>query len=424
MLKRTVQRVKLLPYQSKFIHDKSRYLALVGGLGTGKTKSAVYKALYLLQVNKGCNGIGCEPTGPQLSIFTNEMDKTCNELGIKFTYNGGGRNSPAFYQFDFGYGQQKLWLVSAENYKRTLVGYNVAFGFVDEFDTIPRKDEAIAMWNALNDRCRDPKAVLRQTFCTTTPEGYHAVHHIFVEHATIQHNMLQVSTYENIFLPKSYIEDQLKRYTPIQAQAKIFGQFVNAYSGTVYYCFDRKVNCTTKTLADFAPNAILHVGLDFNVDKMSAVISVIQDNKVYVVDEITNETNTDSMIKRLRAQYPNRVIYIYPDSSGKSRTANADIASITKLKDAGFQCFYKGNNPSINKERVPAVNALFKNAANEHRAFVNIERCKVLVKGLEQQGYVDGKPDKSNGLDHALDGFGYFCHFRYPVRGHGSISVL
>lgn len=418
-----VRKVKLLPYQNQFVHDKSRYIALVAGLGTGKTKASCYKVLNLLQINKGCHGIVCEPTGPQLVIFTNEMDATCAELNIKYTYNGGGRNSPPFYQFDIGYGPQKVWLVSAENYRRTLVGFNVAWGGVDEFDTIPNKDEALAMWNALNDRCRDPKATLRQTFCTTTPEGFHAVHHIFVEHATDQHSLMQVSTFENKFLPPSYIQDQLRRYTPIQAKAKIYGQFVNAYSGLVYYCFDRVVNSTTKTIKDFNQNSILHVGLDFNVGKMSAVVSIIEDGKVYVVDEITDEMNTDSMIIRLKKEFPNRTIYVYPDSSGKSRSANSDVASITKLKHAGMQCFYTGNNPSINKERVPAVNALFKNALEEVRCYINIEKCKVLVKGLEQQGYVNGKPDKSNGIDHALDGFGYFCHYRYPVRGQGSMTV-
>jgi hypothetical protein len=423
MQKTKVRTVKLLPYQADFVRDDSRYLALVAGLGSGKTKAAAYKAINLLQINKGCNGIGCEPTGPQLVIFTTEMDATCDALDIKYTYNGGGRNSPPYYQFDFGHGPQKLWLVSAENFRRTLVGFNVAFGFVDEYDTIPNKDEALQMWNALNDRCRDPSAKLRQTFCTTTPEGFHAVHHIFVEHATDQHRMIQVSTFENKFLPPSYVEDQLKRYTPIQAQAKIYGQFVNAYSGNVYYCFDRKINNTTKTITDFKPNSILHVGLDFNVDHMSAVISIIEDGKIYVIDEVTDEKNTDSMIVRLKKEFPNRVLYIYPDSSGKSRSANSDMASITKLKQAGFQCFYKGNNPSILKERVPAVNALFRNAMEEHRAFVNIENCPVLVKGLEQQGYVDGRPDKSNGIDHALDGFGYFCAYRYPVQGTGTLTV-
>jgi hypothetical protein len=433
--KNKIQKVKLLPYQTSFVRNSARYLSLVAGLGTGKTHAACIKVLYLLQTNKGCDGIGCEPTGPQLSIFTTEMNKTCQELGIKYTFNGGGRNSPAFYEFDLGHGAQKLWLVSAENWRRTLVGYNVSFGFVDEFDTIPDKDEAVAMWNALNDRIRDPRATLRQAFCTTTPEGYKQVVEVFAEEISQdglitkykpQCDGYQISTEENIFLSPQYKRDQLSRYTPIQAQAKYYGRFVNVFGHRVYDCFDRNRNSTTETVQSLPQNSILHVGMDFNVGAMSAVVSIVHKSEVYVVKEHIGAANTDAMIKELKAAYPNRTIYVYPDSSGKNRQASADgasVSSITKLKDAGFECFYRGNNPSIVKERVPAVNALFFNALGEVRARVNTALCPQLVKGLEHQGWKDGKPDKSGGLDHSLDAYGYFCHYRYPVAGTGSISV-
>lgn len=429
MATKKVKQVKLLPYQAEFVNDtEHRYQAFVGGLGTGKTKSAVYKALFLLQVNKGCNGIGAEPTGPQLAIFTNEMDKTCGEIGIKYIYNGGGRNSPAYYQFDFGSGKQKLYLVSGENWRRTLVGFNCAFGFVDEADTIPNMDEGLAMWNAMNDRIRDPNAKHRITFATSTPEGFHILHNLFVENATHEKKMYVATTMQNIFLPPSYVQDQLSRYTPQQAEAKIYGRFVNVFGQRVYDCFDRAVNSTTHTL-EMYPRNVLHIGMDFNIGQMSATVSIIDDKKqVLTLDEITGELTTDSMIAAIKRKFPNRVLLIYPDTNGKNRSANAnaDETSINKLKNAFGQqsCFYRGNNPSISKERVPAVNAMFKNAKGESRCFVNLERCKVLVKGLEQQGYKDGKPDKTNGLDHCLDAYGYFMHYRFPIVGQqGYIAV-
>jgi phage terminase large subunit len=426
-------RISLLPFQAEFVNDiNSRYIALVGGLGTGKTKAAVFKTLKLLQENRGCNAIGCEPTGPQLDIFTEQMNETCRQYGIKFRYTGMGAGHPAYYKFDFGFGEQMLRLVSAKNYKSSLVGYNAAFGFIDEFDTIEDKEEGKRIWQALNDRLRHPNASVIQTFVTSTPEGYHLIYDIFAEDcvdglvtkARPGHRVIQVATTENIYLPEGYVEQQLQRYTPEQAKAKIYGRFVNVYGTRVYSCFDRTVNGTKLTLNDFSKNAILHIGMDFNVGAMSATVSVVQDGVVYTVEEITDEENTDSMIARIKAQYPGRVVYVYPDSSGKNRTANADVASITKLKLAGFQCFYSGNNPSIMKERVPAVNAMFRNANAEVRSYVNIERCPLLVKGLEQQGYKDGKPDKSGGLDHCLDAFGYFMHYRFPVKGKGSLSVV
>ncbi|MNT91284.1 hypothetical protein D3C72_2323520 [compost metagenome] len=84
------------------------------------------------------------------------------------------------------------------------------------------------------------------------------------------------------------------------------------------------------------------------------------------------------------------------------------------------------------KERVPAVNAQFSSQKQvngewvaQQKLSVNIEKCPVLVKGLEQQGFgPDGKPDKTTGLDHCLDALGYFIAFMFPVPGKGSVSVL
>lgn len=428
-------KVKLLPYQADFVNDiRTPHLALVCGLGAGKTKAAVYKSLKLFQENPGCNGIGAEPYGPQLEIFRQEMDATCQELGIAYKYVGAGAGHPAYYTFNFGAGPQKLLLVSASNYKSSLVGFNAAWGFVDEMDTIPNKEDGIAIWNALNDRLRDPKAKFIQSFVTSTPEGYHIISEIFAEElgadgtvtkARPNHRVIQKSTLDNIYLSPSYVEGQLARYSPLQAQAKIYGRFVNVYGKRVYDCFERYRNTTKLTLADFPKESILHIGMDFNIGKMSAVVSVVSKNIVYTVDELIGADNTDAMIKQLKTKFPSRVIYIYPDSSGKNRTASSDgasVSSITKLQAAGFQCFYRGNNPSIVKERVPAVNALFFNAKEEVRALVNLERCPQLVKGLEQQGWKDGKPDKDSGLDHSLDAYGYFCHFRFPVAGTGVVT--
>jgi len=427
------KRISLLPFQADFVNDlKTPAIALVGGLGTGKTRAAVYKTLSLLQENRGYNAVGCEPTGPQLMIFTTEMDATCRELGIKYKYVGQGAGHPAFYTFDFGFGPQKLMLVSALNYKASLVGFNAAFGFIDEFDTIENKEEAIRIWQALNDRIRVGPCT--QAYVTTTPEGYRQTVEIFAEEvspdglvlkARPNHRVIQVATHENIHLKPDYVKGQLARYSPIQAQAKIYGRFVNVYGHRVYDCFERSRNSTTKTLADFPPGPI-NIGMDFNIGDMSAVVSVVDNGLVYVVDEIVGSLNTDTMIKDIKAKYPGRQIHVYPDSSGKNRSATADessLSSIAKLKAAGFILHYKGNNPSIVKERVPAVNALFHNALGQVRAFVNIWKCPQLVKGLEQQGWKDGKPDKESGLDHSLDAFGYFCHFYAPVSGKGTVTV-
>ncbi len=429
------QVVKLLPYQYEFLTNTSRYKCLAGGLGTGKTYVATHCAIDLLRKNPGCNGMGAEPTGTQLVIFREQMNKTCDALGIKFKHRGPGGNSPESYTFNFGHGEQKLWLVSAENYKRSMVGLNVAFGFVDEADTMPNFDEALAMWNALNDRIRVGKH--RQAFMTTSPEGFHLAHHVFVDEATDKHFLMNVSSFENVYLPKQYLQDQLARYTPQQAQAKVYGQFVNANEGNVYYQYNR-VDCnTTKTIKDF-PNQVAHIGMDFNVGKMSATIAFTDAYGSHVTNEITGEFTTLTMIEAIKKLLPQhaaairqgkQTILIYPDvnARGGSAAFGNSNSSLNQLKAAFGPkcCIGGGNNPNILRERVPAVNAAFLNAAGDRRLFINAANCPVLVKGLEQQGFVGGKPDKGGDLDHALDALGYFVHYTYPISGKKpSIRVL
>ncbi|MDM0042136.1 hypothetical protein QTI05_24070 [Variovorax sp. J22R193] len=436
------KRIRLLPYQNEFVSDiTTPHLALVCGLGAGKTKAAVYKTLNLLQENPGCNGIGCEPTGPQLAIFTEEMNATCRDLGLvygkHYKYIGMGAGHPAYYTFDFGHGPQKLLLVSAMNYKASLVGFNAAFGFVDEMDTIANKDEGIAIWNALNDRLRDPHAKFIQSFVTSTPEGHHIIEAIFAEEVSADgfvtkckpnHKVIQRSTLDNIYLKPSYIRGQLARYTENQAAAKIYGRFVNSFGLRVYDCFERARNSTTKTLADFPAKSVLHIGMDFNVDNMSATVAVINQGKVYVIDEITGLAGTVAMILEIKKRYPNHagLIDIYPDVNVRKRSTSADDVSLTdrkRLRDAGFNLHHKGNNPGI-KDRVDSVNTQFYNALGEVNCFINIDKCEQLVKGLEQQGWKKGKPDKDSGLDHCLDAFGYFIYYRYPAIEKSTIEVV
>jgi hypothetical protein len=65
---------------------------------------------------------------------------------------------------------------------------------------------------------------------------------------------------------------------------------------------------------------------------MSAVIHVI-DNIPIAVDEITGVLDTQNMCNVIKQKYPNHRIVIYPDSSGKNRTTNADKTDINILKN-------------------------------------------------------------------------------------------
>lgn len=445
----------LLDYQTAFITDFThRYVGLIGGPGSGKTIAAVHKAVKLAFKNKGFNGALMEPTqgmirGTLLPAIEYVLQETLgwterssdNKRG-EYTYR---KSNPESLVIHFPEGDSIIYLCGAENYRR-LVGKNLAWFIIDEIDMCTSKQIAMEAFKEATKRLRTGNFM--QGCITTTPEGYAFSHWFFDENRTYldgpkkgqvrtDRKSYHSKTADNPFVPTSYVKSLRENLPPREAEALLNGLWANLRSGNVYYAFDRTLNCTTKTIDDFR-NVGLIVGMDFNYDNMSAVI-MAHDSMTgctYVVEEITGEKNTESMIRRLKkdyahwAQYP-KGITIYPDSSGKSPSANSSISSISMLRQAGFECVFKGNNPSIMKERVPAVNAQFSSQKQvngewvvNQRLFVNIEKCPVLVKGLEQQGFgPDGKPDKSGGLDHCLDALGYPIAHLFPVPGKGSISV-
>ena len=51
----------------------------------------------------------------------------------------------------------------------------------------------------------------------------------------------------------------------------------------IYYNFSRDKNIVEKYNKN---TGILHIGLDFNVDPMSAVVCVIENDRIFIIDEI------------------------------------------------------------------------------------------------------------------------------------------
>lgn len=63
-----------------------------------------------------------------------------------------------------------------------------------------------------------------------------------------------------------------------------------------------------------------------------------------------------------------------------------------------------------------SVNVKHENGKGIISAYINTNKCPLLVKGLEMQGYdKDGKPDKTGNIDHVLDAYGYMIEYNFPV---------
>ena len=189
--------------------------------------------------------------------------------------------------------------------------------------------------------------------------------------------------------------------------------FVN-YAGQIYYNFDRKENVIDK----YEPKtAEIHIGMDFNIDPMSAVVTEIQGNNIYIYDEIIlYSSNTDEMVQEIKTRYSGKHIFIYPDPASKQRKTSAGgTTDLSILKNAGFNMRVRNNHPLI-RDRINAVNTKLKNANGKRTLFI-AKNCKTMLKAIERQIYKEGTsvPEKGE-YDHSNDALGYLVEYLFPVR--------
>jgi hypothetical protein len=196
-------------------------------------------------------------------------------------------------------------------------------------------------------------------------------------------------------------------------------------SGSVYPEFSRTLNHEPAVLAEKEP---VHIGMDFNVNKMAAVVFVIRNDLPVAVSELVKVRDTPSMATLIKDQFKDtgHDVTVYPDASGQNTSSKgASVSDLSILRDAGFRIKAPSINPRV-KDRVNSVNALILNDKGVRRLKVNADACPTYVEGLEQQCYDEhGEPDKTSGHDHTNDAAGYFCNSRWPVvRVKTSVTEL
>lgn len=394
--------------QSDFFLSEAPYVAAVAGFGSGKTTAAIAKITYNKLRYPTIDQAYLAPSYSLIkSIFYPRMADILSEAGFDFSINKSDHEI-IISKNQRSYG--KIYCRTM-NDPDMIVGWECGDAVMDEFDLLPTEKAKRAM-DKVAARCRQkfPDGKVNQKMVTTTPEGFKATYQLFKKSPIPSSQLIQMSTYSNeANLPPGYIDDLVSKYPAQLIDAYLNGEFVNLQSGTVYYAFDRTLHNTHYTVA---PRENVHIGMDFNVYKMSAIVHVRRKEIMYAADEVLNLRDTPDMIEALKEKYPHNPIYVYPDSSGRNRTSKGcTISDIKLLKEAGFIVRAKKANPLI-RDRVNSMNGAF----NHGRYYVNTERCQFYTECLEQQVYdQNGQPEKDGFLDNPLDAGGYCISYMMPV---------
>jgi len=299
-------------------------------------------------------------------------------------------------------------LKGCENYD-SLRGVGIDFLILDEFADIDEKAWTEVLRASVADTQGD-------VLMCGSPKGFGNWSYRMYEKGKreSQWDSYQFTTLEGGMVPAEEIE-QAKQDVDIRTFRQEFeGTFEN-YAGAVYYNFHAVDNVLEKKIDWQKP---LHIGLDFNVDPMSACVAQIDRDKIHFIDEIViYSSNTDEMVQEIRDRYGTKTrIFVYPDPACRQRKTSAGgRTDLTILQNAGFSVKCKLKHSPI-RDRVNAVNSRLKSADGKRYIFIS-PSCKIMIKGLQRQIYKENTniPDKEEGYDHMNDAIGYLTEIVKPL---------
>lgn len=421
--------------QGQFLSAQKKFNAFVGGYRSGKTFVGCVRLWTLAARFPGIKLGYFAPTYPMISdIFystiTEVGEALSDEWGISLSVDLNiSRKEVTLFIGGVAYAMVKC---RSMEHPHRIVGFDINHAQIDEIDTM-KKDKADAAWKKIIARLssvREDYPINTVDF-TTTPEGFNFVYELFVKRVANEpgiagdYSLIKASTRKNAKnLPADYIPSLYNTYPANLVDAYIDGEFVNLTSGTVYPQFDRTLNACNDEHDGREP---VHIGMDFNVGKMSAIIHVERQGEPRAVGEILGAYDTPDMIRLIKQRLWRELsdneyeetcqIYVYPDASGNARkTTNASTSDLALLRDAGFVVMVRSKNPSV-RDRITSVNAMFCNAQNERRYLINVHLCPQYAEAREQQVYnKNGEPDKSHDKDHPNDAGDYYIHYAFPAH--------
>jgi hypothetical protein len=187
------------------------------------------------------------------------------------------------------------------------------------------------------------------------------------------------------------------------------------FAGRIFYAFER-ANIQPFTVDQ--PEQIL-IGMDFNIDPMSAVIAVrLSEDRLHIVDEIRMmSSNTQEMAAEIKSRYPRSKITVYPDPASRQRKTSAGgNTDLSILQNAGFVVRAPMSHDAV-RDGINSVNSRLCDARGQRHLFVD-PKCKYTIESLERHAYKEGtsQPDKDTGYDHMTDAVRYMISFIWPVR--------
>ena len=379
--------IKLLPRQYEYLTMESKYKLFLGGVGAGKTYAGGIDCINnISKYPQAVGGIFANSYRQLTNATLNSFQKILNDHRIPYNYNQ--------QKGILTVAGTKIFCLSMDNFDMHR-GIEIGWGW---FDEIQDTDEEA--FQVISGRLRDSKGPLTLGM-TGSAKGFNWVYKKFAgKDKTNDFNYVKSKTTENKHLPKGYVESLYNQYSSKFAQQELEAEFVEISSGRIYYAFDRQAH--VGILKDFEGE--IYIGMDFNVTPFTAVIAKVNQNRIYVIDEIYLEDShtKHACLELIKKGY--KGCRIIPDFTGRAmKTSGAGVSDLMILEDYGF--IIEGSGNPLRMDRYNSVNKLFE----ENNLIIN-PSCVNLISDVPLVNYEAGKntPDtKDKMVGHISDALGY-----------------
>jgi hypothetical protein len=252
----------------------------------------------------------------------------------------------------------------------------------------------------------------------TSPSGYNWAYDLYMRGNAGEHGWAawQFTTLDGGRVPESELIEARATLDPRIYRQEFEASF-ETLQGRVYSNFDRNENVSD--VVD--TGAEILVGLDFNVNPMSAVLAVKAGDQCHVLDSWEMPvSNTEEVGAELKARYGNRRVVVCPDPSGRARKTSAPVGEtdFTILQRYGFSVRAPNAAPAV-VDRINNTQAMLFSADGRRRLQIH-PRAAPLIRALDGLTYKEGpkgtsQPDKTLGLDHITDALGYLLWSQFNL---------
>lgn len=401
--------VELLDHQADAYEAPEPYVALVTGLGGGKT---FFGARWIIE--RACRfpqarHLATANSYRQLhDVVAPELMRACEDLGIRFTWR---KMDAELHLLDVEGQPTIIGRTTERSSVDRLRGIEIGSWWADEV-----RDANRYAVDVVFGRLRSRQVDRPRYLWTSTPNGFDHIYERHVERGDGNYRLITAASDDNPHLSSDYLENVLGSYDPEMARQERGGEFVAVGIGAAYHAFEREHHVIDATVE---PGDVV-LSCDFNIGRMAWIVCQPRSGgEVHALAEITGHDvydTAETLVEWIDANADGQRLVIHGDPAGNSRdhAGRTDYARMREaLTAAGVAHVVKvASAHPRQRDRVNAVNALLCNAKGVRRLFID-RSCDALRRDLEQVRWLDtgkGLDKTDERLTHATDALGYYVH--------------